>query len=397
LKAALVHYWLVSRRGGERVLDAIASLLPEADLISHVVDPELLAGPLANRTVRQTFIHRLPWSRKRYAAYLPLMPIALEMMDMSSYDLIVSSESGPAKWVIKDPDAHHICYCHTPLRYIWDQRLSYMARVPAALRPVAHIYAAHLRLSDQASAVRVDQFVANSSFVARRIEAYYGREAVVIPPPVDTEGFRPSGSVGDYYLVAGELRHYKGVAVAVEACSRLGRPLLVMGGGDDRQLRRMAGPGVKFLGRVDDPTFKIMLANCRALLFPGVEDFGIVPVEAMASGRPVIALAKGGALDSVVHGETGILYEDASAEGLARAILEFESEEHSFRPEHCVARASRFSRANFIDAFSRLLPAGASRGVAEPGAAPRADVPPVREASKRRRTEASTAAAQGQV
>jgi glycosyltransferase involved in cell wall biosynthesis len=206
--------------------------------------------------------------------------------------------------------------------------------------------------------MRVDQFVANSRFVARRIESYYRRDAIVIHPPVDTQNFVPSKSVGDYYLLAGEVRSYKGAAVAVEACTRLGRPLVVMGGGNAADLRRLAGPTVRFLGRVDDDTFKSVLAGCRALLFPGVEDFGIVPVETMASGRPVIAFAKGGALDSVVHGVTGLLYEDPTPLGLERAILTFESEESHFRTENCVAQAEKFSRARFMRAFSRLLPNG---------------------------------------
>jgi glycosyltransferase involved in cell wall biosynthesis len=278
------------------------------------------------------------------------------MMDMSAYDLIVSSEAGPAKWVIRDPDAHHICYCHTPLRYIWDQRQNYLGRFRGPLRPLAEVYAAGLRQSDIASSLRVDQFVANSNFVARRIEAYYRRDAVVIHPPVDTDAFQPAKTVDDYYLLAGELRHYKGAAVAIEACNQLGRRLVVMGGGDDRALRRIAGPNVSFIGRVDGPTFKATLAGCRALLFPGVEDFGIVPVEAMASGRPVIAFAKGGAMDSVVHGETGLLYVDPSPDGLAAAIRAFEREEDAFRPERCVSHARTFSRANFTEAFRRLLP-----------------------------------------
>ena len=356
MKSALVHYWLVRRRGGEQVLDAISELLPDADLISHVVDPAMLQGPLSGRTVRETFIGRLPFARKRYPAYLPLMPIALESMDMSGYDLIVSSEAGPAKWVIKDPDAHHICYCHSPLRYIWDQRHIYMRKIPAPLRPLAHAYAGSLRHSDQLSSMRVDQFVANSSFVAKRIWSYYRREADVIPPPVDIDRFKVSDTVDDYYLFAGELRGYKGADVAIEACNRLKRRLKIVGSGDPGPLRQAAGPLVEFTGRLSNADYDKALSHCRALLFPGVEDFGIIPVEVMASGRPVIAFAKGGILDTVKDQETGILYKDPSVEGLMGAMVSFEAELDAFSSDRCVKQASNFSSKRFKDSFRALLP-----------------------------------------
>ena len=355
MKSAIVHYWLVRRRGGELVLDALAELMPGADLISHVVDRKLMQGPLADRTVRETFIHRLPFARTRYPAYLPLMPLALEMMDMSAYDVIVSSEAGPAKWVIKDPDAWHICYCHSPLRYIWDQRDIYLQKIPALARPLAHAYASHLRHSDQLSAMRVDRFVANSSFVARRIASYYRRDAEVIHPPVDVDRFSIRADGEDYYLFAGELRGYKGAALAIEACNRLNRKLYIVGGGAHADLQRLAGPNIRFLGRLSDADYDLTLSRCRALLFPGVEDFGIIPVEVMAAGRPVIARAKGGAMDSVVHGETGLHYTDPSVDGLIGAITAFEAEEAAFTPENCVRQARKFGRDVFRDKFSKVL------------------------------------------
>ena len=355
MTSALVHYWLVRRRGGELVLDALAELMPGADLVSHVVDPALLQGPLAGRRVRETFIHRLPFARTRYPAYLPLMPLALEMMDMSGYDLIVSSEAGPAKWVIKDPDAYHVCYCHSPLRYIWDQRAIYMQKIPGFARPAANLYAAHLRQSDQLSAMRVDRFVANSRFVARRIESYYRRDADVVHPPVDVDRFAPRDDVDDYYLFAGELRGYKAAAVAIEACNQLNRKLYIVGGGAIDDLRRIAGPNIRFLGRLSDADYVATISRCRALLFPGIEDFGIIPVEVMAAGRPVIARAKGGAMDSVVHGETGIHYADPSVTGLMSAIREFEAVESGFSPVTCVAQARKFGRDVFRERFSAIL------------------------------------------
>ncbi len=355
VKSAIVHYWLVNRRGGELVLDAIAELLSDADLVSHKVDPKLLVGSLAGRTVRETLIGRLPFSRTRYPAYLPLMPFALERMDMSAYDLIVSSEAGPAKWVIKDPDAYHVCYCHSPLRYIWDQRDIYLQKIPAVLRPLAHLYASHLRHSDQLSSLRVDKFVANSAFVARRIKSYYRRDAVVIHPPVDVDTFCPSAEVGDYYVFAGELRGYKAASVAIEACNRLKRNLRVIGGGASADLRKLAGPTIQFVGRLSDEDYRKTIAACRALLFPGVEDFGIIPVEVMASGRPVIARGKGGALETVVHGVTGLHYTDPSPEGLSAAILQFEAEAVSFTAQACVDHARTFGREVFMEKFAAIL------------------------------------------
>ena len=360
MQTALVHYWLVQRRGGEHVLDAMAELLPSADLISHVVDPNLLSGPLAGCTVRRTFISKLPLASTRYPLYLPLMPLALEMMDMSRYGLIVSSEAGPAKWVVPNPDTYHLCYCHSPLRYIWDQKNAYLSRFPGPLRLAAEAYASHLRGADIRSANGVDAFVANSSFVARRIWKFYRREAEVVHPPVNVDKFSVS-EPEDFYLLAGAIRGYKGADISVRACAELGRPLVVVGSGNTAQLQRLAGPKAKFLGRVDDATFHNLLSRCRALLFPGVEDFGIVPVEAMASGRPVIAYGKGGALDSIVHGESGILYNDPSVEGLKRAILQFESEEASFKPAACLAQATKFRPEVFKIRFAQQIPRGVSK------------------------------------
>lgn len=354
-RSALVHYWLVGRRGGEIVLEAIAELLPQADLIGHVIDPAMLFGSLAGRKTRETFIARLPFARKNYQAYLTLMPMALEAMDMSSYDLVISSEAGPAKWVVASPDARHICYCHSPLRYIWDQRAVYFNQLPSLARPLAEMAAGQMRRSDILSSTRVDDFVANSSFVARRIWKYYRREAEVVHPPINVADYQVS-EPEDFYLVAGEYRQYKRFDVAIEACTRLGRRLVVVGSGTDApELKAKAGPGVTFLGKLDTVQFRSMLSRCRALLFPGVEDFGIVPVEAMASGRPVIAFGRGGALDSVKHGVSGLIYDGGEASDLINAMIAFEAEEHHFRPSDSVEVAQAFDRTVFQQKFGEIL------------------------------------------
>ncbi len=377
MKQAIVHYWLTHMRGGEKVLAEIATMLPAAELLAHVIDPKLLSGPLAGRVVKTTFINQLPLARQHYAMYLPLMPLALEIMDMSGYDLIVSSEAGPAKWVIANPDAQHVCYCHSPLRYIWDQKEIYLSRFKGMTRLIAEAYASQLRRDDFHSSTRVDTFVANSNFVAKRIWKYYRREADVVHPPVDVDRFTVSDSPDDFYLLAGEIRAYKGAETAIKACAMLDRRLVVVGGGDHSELAKLAGPKTVFLGRVDDREFASLLSQCRALLFPGVEDFGIVPVEAMAAGRPVIALAKGGALDSVIHGETGLLYQDASVDGLKAAIEMFEAEENGFKPANCVTHARRFRPEVFRSRFAECLPSGALTGTLPEPVRPRelADAP----------------------
>jgi glycosyltransferase involved in cell wall biosynthesis len=354
LKIALVHYWLVNRRGGEAVLEAIGRLTPGADLFAHVIDPAIPFGSLAAMPSTQTFVGRLPLARRYYQAYLGLMPTALEALDMSPYDLVISSEAGPAKWVLPAPGAAHICYCHSPMRYLWDQRFTYFEKLPAPLRPLAHFAAHGLRQSDVLSSFRVTHFVANSTFVAKRIAQFYRRDAEVIHPPVDVESFE-TGMAEDFYLCAGEIRHYKRLDLAIEACRRLGRRLVIAGAGDPGALKALAGPGVEFTGKLSQADMRSLMRRCRALLFPGVEDFGIVPVEVMASGRPVIAYGYGGALDTVEPGVSGLLFERQTADHLVSAILEFERGEGQFSIADCQRSAHRFSRAIFERKFSALI------------------------------------------
>jgi glycosyltransferase involved in cell wall biosynthesis len=354
-KVAMVHYWLTNRRGGEVVLDAIAEQFGTPDIFTNVLDRAALFGTLEHCKIRETFVGRLPFARKLHQLYFPLMPLALEHLDINNYDLIVSSEAGPAKWVIPSPDSCHICYCHSPIRYIWDQRRIYTEHLISPAKVALELYSSRLRIADLASSARVDQFVANSNFVARRIWKYYRRDAQVIHPPVSVDDFRVT-EPEDFYLVAGEIRRYKRVDVAIEACNRLGRRLVVIGAGDDAPyLRKLAGPTIEFRGRVSTEAFRQALSSCRALLFPGVEDFGIVPLEAMASGRPVIAYGKGGALETVVHGETGILYDDSSVEGLIAAMTAFEAEEQSFKPATARAQALEFDRPVFQSKFAEMV------------------------------------------
>jgi glycosyltransferase involved in cell wall biosynthesis len=356
MKTALVHYWFVGQRGGEAVVEALSEILPEPELFAHVVEPDQLFGSLKALPWTETFIGRLPLAKRFYQAYLPLMPLALEALDMQKFDLIISSEAGPAKWVIPNPNARHICYCHSPLRYIWDQQHVYMKRLPSPIRTMANLIASDLRRSDVVSSARVDTFVANSSFVAKRINKFYRRDAIVVHPPVAVEDFLVSEHVEDYYLMAGEIRNYKRIDLAIHACKKLGRKLVIAGGGKVPKDLIEAGRGhVDFLGPVSFSKLKALLSQCRALLYPGIEDFGIVPVEAMASGRPVIAYGVGGARDTIEHEKTGLFFNKQTIDGLASAILEFEQSNLGSSSLECVKQAQMFSRQIFQSRFKEVL------------------------------------------
>jgi glycosyltransferase involved in cell wall biosynthesis len=356
MKIAIIHYWLVTMRGGERVLEDLCRIFPDADIYTHVVDRDAISPELASRRIFTTFIARMPLARRLYRHYVGLMPLALEQLDLREYDIVISCESGPAKGVITGTDTLHICYCHSPMRYLWNMYHEYRNEVGflgrSLMIPVFH----YLRQWDYLSAARVDHFVANSNTVAARIAKYYRREAEVIHPPVDTELFSPVADRGDFYLFCGQLVGYKRADQAIEAFNRMGKKLVVIGTGPDEQrLRRLAGPTVKMLGAQPTEVLRDLYAKCRALIFPGEEDFGIVPLETMASGRPVIALDRGGVQDTVIDGQTGILYPDQTVEGLIAAVGRFEAAEQTFLPEALSAHASQFSRSAFRGAFSRLV------------------------------------------
>lgn len=342
LKIAIVHYWLVNMRGGEKVLESLCELFPEADIYTLVVDPGCLSDQFKGHRITPSFVQNLPGAVRHYQSLLPLYPMALEQFDLSQYDLVISSESGPAKGVLTRPETCHICYCHTPMRYIWDMYHDYR-RDCGRLKRLAMIPLTHyLRQWDFASAARVDYFVANSWHVSRRIAKHYRRDAEVIHPPVDTGAFDLAEKSDDFFLMVGQLVKYKRPDLAVEAFTRIGKPLVVIGEGEElSRLKKMAGSNVRFLGRQPFSVIKDHYARCRAFVFPGEEDFGITPVEAQASGRPVIAYGRGGALETVVDGVTGLFFAEPTGESLVDAISRFESESERFDPwrirEHSLA------------------------------------------------------------
>ena len=343
MKTALLHYWLTNWRGGEQVLSALGRLLPEADVYTHAFGPKMRTpgedGVWEGHRIRETFIARLPFGRRKPQAYLPLMPAATRRLKLDGYDLIVSSESGPIKGIRKPKGARHVCYCHTPMRYLWDLHDEYYRDAGPFGKLAMRLFTPYLRRADLKSAESVDAFVANSAFVADRIKRIYGRDSTVVHPPVDVAFFGdcPRGA-GDYYLFAGAPVKYKRLDLARATCARLGRRLVVAGGGGfSREGLRTA------------------YAGARALLFPGMEDFGIVPVEAQAAGTPVIAYGVGGARETVVEGETGLFFAEQTVESLCSAIEEFEG--RSWLPERCRAQAARFAPAVFDRQMKAVLEA----------------------------------------
>lgn len=348
MKVAIVHYWLVGMRGGEKVLENLCEMYPQADIFTHVIDRSVISPAILKHKITTSFIAKLPFARKMYKTYLPLMPMALEHLDLRGYDLILSSESGPAKGVIPSDGSVHVCYCHSPMRYIWNMyhdyrngagRLSYLAM------PLLSHY---LRLWDESSAARVDSFVANSHTVARRIRKYYHRDARVVNPPVDVGSFErvPDAERGDYYLMVGELVRYKRPDLAVETFNALNRPLVILGGGEMlAELKAMAGPTVSVLGSQPFSVLKHHYARCRGLIFPGEEDFGIVPVEAMASGRPVVAFGRGGATETVLDGVTGVFFREHTVDSLTDAIDRLEALQ--LDPQTITDHAESFNKVRF--------------------------------------------------
>lgn len=324
VRVVLVHDWLTGMRGGEKVLASLCRLYPKADLLTLVHARGAVSPQIEARRVRTAFIQHLPSPTRWYRHYLPLFPTAIEQFDLDDVDLVVSTSHCAAKAVVPTGRAVHVCYCHSPMRYAWDQFDHYFGidRVgrwgEAAAR---HVLAAMARW-DRETAGRVTRYLANSAHVAGRIARYYNRDATVLHPPVDTEFFVPGTAPSDaYFLVVSALVPYKRIDIAIRAAARLGAPLKIVGTGPDTErLRALAGPTVEFLGHVDDATLRTLYQRAHATLLPGEEDFGIAPVEAQACGSPVIALGRGGALETVVHGVTGYLVADESPEAFADAM-----------------------------------------------------------------------------
>jgi len=353
LRVILVHDWLTGMRGGEKVLESICRMFPSAELLTLVHEPHSVSRTIESRPIRRSVIQALPWPTRLYRHYLPLFPIAIEQFDLDDADLVISTSHCAAKAVVPTGRAVHLCYCHSPMRYAWDQFDAYFGaeRVGRWQSAAARRVLAWMARWDRDTAGRVDRFVANSGHVAGRIARYYNRRASVLHPPVDTVFFAPGGAApANYFLVVSALVPYKRIDVAVDAATRLGVPLKIVGSGpDEARLRARAGTTVQFLGSVDGTALRDLYRDAAAALLPGEEDFGIAPVESQACGRPVIALGRGGALETVVSGVTGVLVADPGVDPFEAALRDFRSD--AFDSGAIRAHAETFSAARFDTGF----------------------------------------------
>jgi glycosyltransferase involved in cell wall biosynthesis len=364
-RVAVVHDWLTVPGGSEQVVLALLDMFPQAELFTSIYDPAPWPAQITERPVHASFLNRLPGAERHYPKLLPLMNRAFREFDLSGFDLILSSSHACAKNVRTPPGTLHVCYCHTPMRYAWEEGFLAGEEVGRLTRLALPPLLGRLRRQDLAGASGPDLFVANSQYVAARIERYYGRTAEVVHPPVDVDHFLGlARSPRDFYVVFGRVVPYKRVDLAVEACMRLGRTLDVAGGGRALEaVRARAGDGVELLGKVSDERRDELFAGARALLFPGEEDFGIVPVEAQAAGVPVIAYGVGGALETVLDGTTGVLFAEQTGASLADAIGRFERTPLSERAIR--ENAARFGRERYFSEMAVAIDGAAQRKLAQ--------------------------------
>jgi len=363
VKVAIIHDWLTGMRGGERCLEVFCELFPEADLFTLLHIPGSVSPLIEKRSIKTSFIQNLPFSKKSYRTYLPLFPMAIERFNLKRYELVLSCSHCVAKGVIPSPDAIHISYLLTPMRYAWDMYEEYFGNSKSRTIPLIIHY---LRMWDVTSSQRVDHFISVSKHVENRIKRFYRREAEVIPPPLGTKRFKLQNKKEDFFLIVSSLVAYKGIDLAVEAFNRLGYSLRIIGSGpEEKRLRRRAKPNIEFLGWLPDETVADYYSRCRALIFPGEEDFGIVPLEAMASGRPVIAYGRGGALETVIANgpkteekgiiPTGLFFYEPRVDSLNDAVREFVKIENDFDSEAIRKHSLQWDREIFKEKIKKSI------------------------------------------
>ena len=357
MRVAIVHDWLTAMRGGEKVLEVLCELHPDAPLYTLFLDRRRISDIIASHHIETSFIQGLPLAGRNHRLYLPFFPLAVEQFDLRGYDLLLSSSHCVALGALTAPECCHICYCYTPVRYGWDMYQEYFGRgrLGWGLSRVAIPRTMHyLRTWDLAASARVDYFVATCENVRRRIRKHYRREAEVIYPPVDVSRFTATGEKEDFFLVVSALVPYKRIELAVRAFNQLGLPLKIVGVGPDKAaLRRLAGSNIEFLGEQSEEALVKLYERARALIFPGIEDFGLVPVEAQAAGTPVVAFAAGGALETVIDRETGTFFRKQTVEALVEAVGKLEK--NQFDAEKIRKNAERFAVRRFRREFSDFV------------------------------------------
>jgi glycosyltransferase involved in cell wall biosynthesis len=359
MKVAIVHYWLVRMRGGEKMLEALLELFPDADIFTHVYQPVSISKKITRHRIYTSYINRLPFADRLYPLYMPLMPSALLDFDMQKYDLVISSEAGPAKGIVPAPTAYHICYCHSPMRYIWDMYHEYAREAGFIKRFFLRFFAPSLRIWDVNSANLVDRFITNSNYTARRIKRYYNRDADVVFGPCDIERYKavPREPL-DFYLFFGQITYNKRADIAIDACINLGKKLIVAGAISDKKLiaRYINEPLISFTGSVNNDEIERYLSQAKALLFPGIEDMGLVPIEAQAAGCPVIAYRDGGVLDTLLEGVTGLFFEEQNAASLASKLEYFEDNEILYKNRDAfTAHVEHFSKKTFLERIQKII------------------------------------------
>lgn len=348
MKIGIVHDFLTQRGGAEKVLEVIHEMFPDSPIHVLFYDEEKFRSDFQKTSIKTSFLQNIPGALGHYQWFLPLMPAATEHLDMSDYDLVISSSSAFANGVITSPHTTHICYCHTPTRYLWTDTHDYISSLNynRLIKKFIPLMLNRLRMWDILAANRVDHFIANSKTVQQRIQKYYKRDSEIIYPPVDVNNFEISSELGDYYLTGGRLVPYKRFDLTIQAFNKTKKKLKIFGTGPELEsLKKIAGPTIEFLGRVSDDELRKLYSQAQAFIHPQIEDLGITPIESMASGRPIIGYDKGGLTETVIHNETGILFKEQTVENLIHAIRVFENQK--FDPQKIRQHALKFSTDNF--------------------------------------------------
>lgn len=356
MRIALVHDYLVQYGGAERVLECFCELYPDAPIYTLVYNKDLMHGALDGKDIRTSFLQHMPFASKRHRIFPPLMPMAIEQFDFSLYDIVLSDSSSFAKGIITSPETLHICYMHTPMRYAWDDCQKYTEEFyfPKFVKKLVPFLMNKIRVWDRISADRPDYIIANSGFIAKRIKKYYKRDSVVVYPPVSFDKFNISPDIGDYFLLVGRFMRYKRFDIVIEAFNKLGIPLKIIGRGPEiDNFKKNAKPNIQFLGRVTDEELAKNYASCRAFIFPQEEDFGITAIEAMASGRPIIAYRGGDIPEHMEEGKTGLLFDHQTPKDIIEAVKKFNANDYD--PHYIREKARKFDKKLFKDKISAYI------------------------------------------